>query len=599
MSGRGRRSLPLDRALARSRRAFLGVGLFSGVINVLALSGSLYMLQIYDRVIPSRSLPTLIGLSVLLVGLYAVYGTLDFFRTRIMSRVGLQFDRLLRDAVYSAVVQLPLKTGSRGEGVQPVRDLDGIRTFLAGPGPTALFDVPWMPVYLLLVFLLHPWLGITATIGGGLLLAFTILTELWSRAPARAAAESGALRAQFTETSRRNAEAIRALGMEARTAAVWTGLNANFLRDQTRVANVSSGFGAITKVLRLLLQSAVLGVGAWLVILGEATAGVMIAASIATARALAPIEVAISNWRGFLTARQSLARLASLLNAIGPSTDQRMQLPRPAKSLALQNISVGAPGDAKPIVQNVTFTLEAGAGLGLIGPSGSGKSTLARAIVGAWAPLPQRGSVRLDGAPLEQYAAEALGRDVGYLSQEPELIDGTIAQNIARFDPDARSEDVIAAAQLAGVHDMILNLADGYDTRVGGSGAPLSGGQRQRVALARALYRDPFLVVLDEPNSNLDLPGDLALADAIKSVRLRGGIVIVVAHRPTALAGLDQVLVMAGGQVQALGPKDEILRRVMPAPGSPQPAVAAFGEAGGTTRPVTSFRVVAEKEKVG
>lgn len=583
---RSRNSSPLARARARSRRAFLGVGLFSGVINVLALTGSLYMLQIYDRVIPSRSLPTLVGLSVLLLGLYTVYGLLDFFRTRIMSRLGLQFDRMLRDTVYASVVQLPLKTAGSGDGQQPVRDLDAIRTFLAGPGPTALFDLPWMPIYLLLVFLLHPWLGITASLGGALLLVLAVLTEVGSRAPARAAAESGALRAQFGETSRRNAEAIRAMGMGRRTAEVWSGLNAKFLMDQTRAANVASGLGAITKVLRLLLQSAVLGIGAWLVILGEATAGVMIAASIATARALAPIEVAISNWRGFLTARQSLARLSSLLAAIEDDAEPRTQLPRPSKSLAVQNVSIGAPGSAKPIIQNVSFTLPAGSGLGLIGPSGSGKSTLARAIVGVWAPLPQRGSVRLDGAPLEQYTAEALGRDVGYLSQDLELIDGTVAQNIARFEPAARSEDIIAAARLAGVHDMILNMPHGYDTRVGGSGEALSGGQRQRVALARALYGDPFLVVLDEPNSNLDLPGDLALADAIKAVRHRGGIAIVVAHRPTALAGLDQVLVMGNGQVQAFGPKEEVLKRVMPAPGA---------EAG-PARQVAAFRVVSDKE---
>ncbi|MFM9940449.1 MAG: type I secretion system permease/ATPase [Hyphomicrobiaceae bacterium] len=560
----------LQMALRRCRAAFLGVAVLSGVINVLALTGSLYMLQVYDRVIPSKSVPTLMALSLLLVGLYACYGVIDLIRSRIMARVGLQLDRRLRDPVYSAVVRLPLLSRSRGNGLQPVHDLDSVRLFLAGPGPTALFDMPWLPVFLVIVWLLHPLLGALALGGALLLLGLAIATEAMSRAPARASAESGALRTRFGEASRRNSEVIKAMGMERRTCEVWAAYNSQFLNDQAAAANVTGNFGAITKVARLVLQSAVLGLGAWLVIRGEATGGVMIAASIITARALAPIEIAIAHWRGFITARQSLVRLRHLLTALD-RTEPETQLPRPQKGIAVQGLWVAAPGSPTPIVQNVSFTLEAGAGLALIGPSGSGKSTLARALVGVWPAMPQRGSVRLDGAPLDQYDSEALGRDIGYLSQELELIDGTVAENISRFDATATSEQVVAAAKLASVHEMILNLPQGYDTQIGEAGSALSGGQRQRVALARALYGDPFLVVLDEPNSNLDLPGDLALSEGIKAVRRRGGIIIVVAHRPTALAGLDQVMVLNGGQIQAFGPKDEVLKKVAPPTGSPGP----------------------------
>ncbi len=556
---------PVRDALVRARRAVWGVMAISAAINLLALTGSMYMLQIYDRVIPSRSVQTLIGLTIILVVFYVTYGLLDLIRTRIMSRVGLRFDRDLRDHVFSAAVRLPLLRPAGGDGVHPVRDLDQVRMFLGGNGPNALFDMPFMPVFFALVYLLHPWLGWLAIGGGLVLFGLTLLTEALSRQPTRAAASSGAVRQAFHDSSRRNAEAVSAMGMEKRLGQRFAEVNARHLTDVSKAARVGTGIGAITKVLRLLLQSLMLGLGAWLVIAGQASAGVMIAASILTSRALAPIEVAIANWRAFLSARQSLARLQKLLDALNdhpPAID----LPRPSSSIVVEALSVAPPGSKRPIIKNVSFSLSAGAGLGIIGPSGSGKSTLARALVGAWPALSSRGSVRIDGAALDQYDPATLGDAIGFLPQDGELLEGTIAENIARFDPRASSQSIIAAAKLAGVHNVILELADGYDTQIGPNGSPLSGGQRQRVSLARALYGDPFLVVLDEPNSNLDLPGDMALADAIKSIRRRGGIVVLVAHRPSALAGLDQVLVMMGGQMQSFGPKDEIMRKVVPPP---------------------------------
>ena len=552
-------------ALARCRTAIVSVGVFSGLINVLALTGSIYMLQLYDRVLPSHSVPTLIGLTIVMLILYVGFGVLDMMRTRIMSRIGLRIDRSLRERVFAAVLLLPLRVRQSADGLRPVRDLDQVRAFLSGAGPTALFDLPWMPFYLGIVYLLHSWLGALATAGALVLIGLTILTEVTSRAPTRLATESAVARQAFGEASRRNAEVVRALGMGSHLASLWSGFNEKHLTHQVGAADAAAGYGSTSKVLRMMLQSAVLGLGAYLVIRGEATAGVMIAASILTSRALAPIEIAIANWRGFIAARQSTAHLSRLFALLpAPASEKGLVLPTPAKGLGVEGLWVAAPGRQQPILQNVSFALKAGDGLGVIGPAASGKSTLARTLVGAWLPL--RGTVRLDDAALDQWPPEALGPHVGYLPQDIELFDGTVAQNIARFDPHATSKAIIDAATRAGVNELILRLPEGYESKIGESGTALSAGQRQRVALARALYGDPFLVVLDEPNSNLDSEGDAALTRAINSVRERGGIAIVIAHRASALAGLDQLLVMGAGQVQAFGAKDEVLRKVMQTP---------------------------------
>ena len=527
---------------------------------MLALTGSIYMLQLYDRVLPSHSVSTLVGLTLVMVLLYAGFGVFDVLRTRMMSRIGVRIERSLRVRVFSAVMLLPLRAGSRGDGLQPVRDADQIRGFLSGQGPTALFDLPWIPFYLGLVYLLHPWLGTLGVAGAVVLVALTILTETRSRTSVRDGAVTGAARQTLGEAARRNAEAIRALGMGERFTALWSSLNEKHLAHQVGTTDVAGTYGALSKVIRMVLQSAVLGLGAYLVIQGQATAGVMIAASILVSRALAPIEIAIANWRGFIAARQGAKRLSKLLT-LAPECTNVMSLPKPARNLDAEGLWVTAPGQERMILQNVSLSLGAGDGLGVIGPAASGKSTLARALVGAW--LPQRGTVRLDGAALDQWPPDALGCHLGYLPQDIELFDGTVAENIARFDPDAKGDAVIAAATQAGVHDLILRLPEGYQTKIGEGGTALSAGQRQRVALARALYGHPFLVVLDEPNSNLDAEGDAALTKAIASVRARGAIIVVIAHRPSALAGLDHLMVLANGQVQSFGPKDEVLKKAL------------------------------------
>src|SRR4029079_405864 len=358
----------------------------------------------------------------------------------------------------------------------------------------------------------------------------------------------------------RNAEVLQAMGMATRMAALWSEANNLYLSAHERASDVGGGLAAVTKILRLTLQSAVLGVGAYLVINQEATGGGIIASSILTSRALAPVELAIGNWKGFIAARQGWQRLHELLGLF-PQLEDPIELPSPAANFSVETLSVAVPGGQKLIIQDVAFSLKSGQALGVIGPNAAGKSTLARALVGVWGPA--RGKVRLDGATLEQWAPEDLGRYIGYLPQNVELFDGTVAENISRFASDRDATAVVAAAKAAGVHDLILHLPEGYDTRVGDTGAALSAGQRQRIALARALYLDPFLVVLDEPNSNVDMEGDEALSRAILNVRARGGIVVAIAHRPSALASVDHVLVMSEGRMQAFGPRDEVLSKVL------------------------------------
>ena len=568
-------------ALRRSSSTFMGVGVFSGFINVLALTGSFYMLQVYDRVLTSRSVPTLVGLTVLMAGLYIAYGLLDFFRVRVMSRVGLKIDQELSQKVFAVVRLLPLRARYGGDGMQPVRDLDQIRSYMSGLGPTAMFDLPWIPVYLAVVFLLHPILGLFATAGALILVCLTLWTEVASSAPLKSAAQSGSQRLALGEAARRNAEVIRAMGLGERIGRRWQEVSARHLADQVKASDAASGVGTITKILRLLLQSGILGLGAYLVLQGEVTAGTIIAGSITMSRALAPIETAITHWRSFVSARHSYHRLSELFTAFADEDTEVMDLPKPRQTLTVQNLVVAPPGQSKPTVLNISFQLNAGEGLGIIGPSASGKSTLARALVGVWHPSHEASAVRLDGAALDQWAPDTLGRYIGYLPQDIELFDGTVAENISRFDENASAEAVVAAARDAGCHEMIVHLPEGYQTRIGEGGQSLSAGQRQRLALARALYGEPFLVVLDEPNSNLDAVGDSAVTDAIRSVRRRGGIAVVIAHRPSALAGVDTVLAMANGQAQALGPRDEVLRKIVrPAHPMRGAAAAAQGMAG-------------------
>lgn len=546
--------------LRRCRRALAGVAALSAMANLLALTGSLYMLQVYDRVLPSRSIPTLVGLTVLMIGLYTAFGVLDLLRGRVMRGLAIRLDRELREPVFQATLRLPLQLGDHKTALQPIRDLDQIRGFLAGPGPIALIDMPWLPFYLALVFLLHPLLGLLATAGAIVLVAFAALTELRSRKPAQSSTAAASTRQSFMEAIHRNAELVRALGLERRMAGRWDAQNEALIAAQRRALSVTSGIGAASRVFRMVLQSALLGLGAYVVIQGEATGGVMIATSVLASRALAPIESAIANWRGFIGARQSRVRLEKVLASL-PAETLPLALPAPKRCVTVEELTVAAPGERKAILHGVALTLHAGEGLGVIGPSASGKSTLARALVGAWPA--QRGAIRLDGAALDQWDRGGLGRHVGYLPQDIALLEGTIAENIARLEENAPSEAVIAAAMAAGVHEMILKFPEGYGTHVGEGGTALSGGQRQRIALARALYGDPFFVVLDEPNANLDAEGDAALTAAIAGVRARGGIVVVIAHRPAALSAVDRLAVLSAGQLQAFGPKEEVLAKVI------------------------------------
>lgn len=553
-----------------------GVALFSGVINILALGGSFYMLQVYDRVLPSQSVPTLVGLSILMFGLYVINGILEFLRARIMSRVGTRLDNTLSPRVFSAVQILPLRSRGGGDGMQPLRDLDQIRNFMSGLGLTALFDLPWMPVYLCFVYLLHPTLALVATLGALLLVVLTIVTEYRSSAPLKSASLAGGQRLALAESARRNAESIYAMGLSPHIGKRYDALNKRYLSYQLKASDAAGGIGNVTKVIRMLLQSAVLGLGAYLVIQNELSAGAIIAASITVSRALAPIETAIAHWKGFVSARLSATRLGELLMAAGEIDADVVELPAPHLRLQVEQLYIAPPGQQEAIIKNITFTIDRGDALGVIGPSGSGKSTLARALAGIWRPLNPGGAVRLDGAALDQWAPEKLGRHIGYMPQDVELFYGTVAENIARFDEAASSETVVAAAKAAGSHDLIVRLADGYQTIIGDGGRALSGGERQRVALARALYGNPFLVILDEPNANLDAAGDSALNESIVSIRRRGGIAIVIAHRPSALSAVNKVLVLDSGQTRAFGPKDEVLRTILQT--VPQPPSVAVQE---------------------
>ena len=550
----------LSRALTSCKSAFLSVALISGVTNVLMMTGALFMLQIYDRILPSRSVPTLVALAILVGVLFAFLALLDLIRNRILVRIASFLDESLSQRVYETVVRLPLKTESRGDGLRPLRDLDTVRTFMSSPGPTALFDLPWMPVYLGIIFSFHTMLGVTAMVGALILVALALATERLASRSVTAASGFAQTRNVVAEASQRNAEVVAAMGMGDRLGKRWAETNQKYRAINQNVSDVTGGLGSISKALRMMLQSAVLGVGAYLVINEAATAGIIIAASILAARALAPVDTAIANWRGFVAARQSWSRLNRLLGALAPQATP-MALPAPQSSLSVEHIHVVPPGTKKVVVQDVSFSLQSGQGLGIIGPSASGKSSLVRTIVGAWEPA--RGRIRLDGAALDQWSPSSRGNYMGYLPQDVELLSGTIAENIARFEPNADPKAIIAAAEAAGVHDLIVALPEGYETEIGEQGQVLSAGQRQRIGLARALYREPFLVVLDEPNSNLDSEGEAALTGAVAGVRNRGGIVIVVAHRPSALSVVDVVLVMAKGRAAKFGPKDEVLSKVL------------------------------------
>ena len=549
------------------RRVLCGVALFSAMVNLLMLAGPLYMLQIYDRVLASHSVATLIALSVLLGGALALQALMDVIRNRMVTRSAGYLDEHLAAVVHMAVIQLAV-VGRPTEAHDPVRELDQIRSFLTGQGPLAIVDLPWIPVFLLICGLIHPWLGFIALVGGIVLASATLLTEWTSRGPSREANRCARVRSLTVEAHRRSAETATAMGMQAALSRHWLALNAAYFCAVERAADVIGLYGSLSRTMRLMLQSVALGVGAYLVIQHELMPGAMIAASVTMARALAPIETAIANWRGFVAARDSIGRLTRALATFG-AEPARTSLPKPHATLAAENLTVVPPSGKAATVSNLNFTVAAGEVLGVIGPSGSGKTSLARGLVGVWKAA--QGSVRIDGAALEQWPPEVLGPELGYLAQSVDLFDGTISENIARMAKQPDDAAVVGAAKAAGAHDMIVRLPDGYGTRIGLAGTALSGGQRQRVALARALYGNPFLVVLDEPNANLDGEGEVALLQAIEDIKARSGIVVLIAHRAGMLSVCDKVLVLRDGAQYAFGRPDEILGRV-----TRQPTVAAM-----------------------
>ena len=551
----------VDGVFRAVRSALFGVALVSLLVNLLMLTGPLYMLQVYDRVLASGSVPTLLVISGFALVLYTVFGLLEGLRSRILSRIGQRIDARLSGLAFIVSSRLPLRLGAGAAKLRPVQDLDAVRTFMSGPGPSAIFDLPWMPVYFALLFLFHPLLGWLA-IGGAVLICILIgLNEATSRKPVSEAARASSRRAAVEEAGRRNAEALGAMAMEGALMQRWERENEAFLDVQRRAQDWSGFFATAIKTVRFLLQSAVLGVGAWLAILHEVSPGVVIAGSILTSRALAPVEQAVAHWRSFAAARLGRRRLREVFAKLADADMERLELPLPQRGLTVEHLACGPAGMNRPVVQGVAFELAAGDGLGIIGPSGSGKSTLARALVGLAPPL--HGAVRLDGAELSQWPPARRGRIVGYLPQDVQLFDGTVTENIARFEPDVEAEAVIEAARMADIHDFVTGLPEGYNTLIGSEGMMLSGGQQQRIALARALFRKPFLVVLDEPNSNLDSDGEAALTRAIREIRAAGCIVVVIAHRPSAIAAVDKVLCLRDGRMAAFGPKDEVLKRVV------------------------------------
>ena len=537
------------------RSGLVNIGVFSCCINLLMFTGPLFMLQVYDRVLTSRSMPTLLALTLLVAFLFAMMGLLEFVRARLMARIGRRVDEQLAGTIFDRTVSLGLGPSAAGPA-QPLRDLDTLRQFLSGPAPLALFEMPWAPVFLAVIFLLHVWLGVFATLGALALFGLALANELRTRDRSKEAAQANMDAHAFAEESRRNAEAAWAMGMGPFLRARWLQLHRKALSTQDLANDRSGTISASSKVMRLFLQSAMLAVGAWLAVRQEITPGTMIAASIIMSRALAPVEQSIGQWRSFQSFRRANERLKEVVGEAS-SGDAEMAFPRPRGFIHAENLLVLDRQSGRPILQGVNFKLEPGRALGVIGPSGAGKSTLARTLVGTW--QTSAGAVRVDGAPIAQWGMAQLGPAIGYLPQNVELFAGTIAENIARFDPNASPESVLRAASHANAHDLILKLPHGYKTSIGNGGATLSAGQRQRIGLARALYGDPVFVVLDEPNSNLDAVGETALEGALRALKSRGASLVVITHRPSAIQVVDLLLVLKNGRQVALGPRNQVL----------------------------------------
>jgi ATP-binding cassette subfamily C exporter for protease/lipase len=540
-------------ALRRLRSPILVAGLFSAAVNILMLTGPVYMLQIYDRVLSSASVPTLLGLTLAVVILYSFLGIYDFLRKRLLSRASYRLDALIGDRAFEDRIG-----GASGSNL---RNLEAIRTFMGSPAILGLFDLPWIPIFLIVVFLIHPALG-WLTVGGSLVAI--VIAFVNERATQRYAPDTHPrdMRERvFAEAGQRNAEMVQALGMKGNVSARWRHLHNTSLAAVQRSGDLSEGFSSGSRAFRMLLQSLLLSAGAYLAIKGEISSGMIVATSILSGRALAPLDQVIGSWRTIARAHEAHRALSRDLGE--PAKPAAVSLPHPKGNLSLDTVIKFVPGtDGMPerprILNMVSFALRSGDGLAVMGNSAAGKSSLARILVGAW--KPDMGDYRLDGATPDQWPADIFGRQVGYLPQSVELLPGTIADNIARFDAEIDKEQLFTAARIAGVHDMILSMPQGYSTRVGDVDHALSGGQVQRLGLARALYGDPKLLVLDEPNAHLDASGDEALKDLIAVMRARGSTVIVMTHRPSVLGSVNKVLVLHKGQVVHFGEKDAFFK---------------------------------------
>ncbi|SMX40639.1 type I secretion system permease/ATPase [Maliponia aquimaris] len=548
------------RAARRKSRVFYWfVGIFSFFVNMLMLTGPLYMLQVYDRVLGSRSVATLIALSVLVLFLYGMMGLLDYVRSRIMARVAARFQAALDLRVFDAVLRRAAVQND--ELAQTgLRDLESVQRLMSSPVLMAFFDLPWTPVFIFAIFIFHPWMGWLAVGGGLFLVAVTLLNQVLSKTPTLKSNMAVMQAERTADQIRQEAEMVQALGMREDAFNRWMVARSQSLSGQITSADLSGTFTTMTKTFRMLLQSAMLGLAAYLVLQGLLTPGAMIAGSILMGRALAPIELMIGQWALVQRARKGWDNLAQLLTEV-PEAGTRTALPKPQAKLDVQQLTVVAPGEQQAALRLVSFNVGPGQACGVIGPSGAGKSTLARALTGVWRPA--GGKIRLDGASLDQYGAETLGKHIGYLPQRVTLFDGTIAENIARLSAQPDAEKVVAAAMKADAHDMILKLPNGYDTRVTAAGGRLSGGQMQRIGLARAMYGDPVILVLDEPNSNLDNEGSEAVNKAIKSFKEDGKAVLIMAHRPAAIKECDLLLMLENGGRAAFGPKDEVLQAMV------------------------------------
>ncbi|MEL6765815.1 MAG: type I secretion system permease/ATPase [Pseudomonadota bacterium] len=545
-------------ALRECRRHLWNVGIFSVFVNLLMLTGPIFMLQVYDRVLSSRSEATLVTLLLLVTGLFFVMGVLDFIRGRVLARAGAKFSTILETRIFRAVMLRSVAPSERARPNTGARDLDSIRQLLAGPAPFAFFDVPWVPIYFGAIYLFDPLLAATAVVGALILVVLTVINQFRSSQPNHDSMLATTEAENVSEQLRQNSEAVHGLGMMPAGMRRWYRLRERALDTQILASDRTASYTAASKSLRFYLQSLILAVGAYLVLEGRISPGMMIAGSILMGRALAPIEQAIGQWSLMQRAGRAWGSLSDMLEKTPPE-EEKTKLPAPKGYISVQNVAVVAPGERVPTLRGVNFELKPGQALGVIGPSGSGKTTLAKVLCGIWRPA--AGKVRIDGAATDQWRIDDLGQHVGYLPQEVGLLAGSVAENISRMSEERDDKAIIEAAQRAGAHELLLGLPQGYDTQIGANGQRLSGGQRQRVALARALYSDPPILILDEPNANLDAQGEQALVDAIRDARSRGRTVVIMAHRPSAIAACDLLLMIDKGQQVDFGPRDEVLKR--------------------------------------